>query len=67
LNVDLKERPDDTVSNIKFQRTVHLRSSGTEQEQLVFGDPVSGAAYPGTNVAIRKDPNGIEEEHARLA
>jgi hypothetical protein len=43
FNIDLKEWPDDTVSSIELQRTVYSCGSGAEQEQLAFGDPVSGA------------------------
>jgi len=43
FNIDLKERPDDTVSSIDLQRTVHLCGPRAEQEQLAFGDPGSGA------------------------
>ena len=41
--IDVEERHDDPFSSIYFQRAPYSRSFGAQQEQLAFGDPVSGA------------------------
>ena len=38
FDIDPKERPDDPVSSIELQRTVHSWGPGAEQERLAFGD-----------------------------
>ncbi len=44
FNIDVKERPDDTVSSIDLQRTVHLCGPRAEQEAILLtcSSPASG-------------------------